>query len=43
MFLSGGADYLYLLAERVRDGKIFGYMSASAAPAISPNACVRVP
>lgn len=40
MFLSGGADYLYLLAERVSDGKIFGYMSASAAPAVpwNPNA-----
>ncbi len=40
MFLSGGADYMYLLAERISDGKILGYMSASAAQAVpwNPNA-----
>lgn len=40
MFLSGGADYLYLLAERLSDGKILGYMSASSAVAVpwNPNA-----
>jgi GNAT superfamily N-acetyltransferase len=40
MFLGGGPEYVYLLAERVSDGKILGYMSASAAPtgAWNPNA-----
>jgi ribosomal protein S18 acetylase RimI-like enzyme len=40
MFLSGGSDYLYLLAERISDGKIAGYMSASASPPVAwnPNA-----
>lgn len=40
LFLGGGPEYLYLLAERLSDGKILGYMSACAAPAApwNPNA-----
>ena len=37
LFMTAGAGYIYLIAERLRDGQLLGYMNASTAPLLPEN------